>query len=215
MSDSPQLVTIQGIRQEEVPFPADAAKCRAALSAVPGSEVVFLPEIQSAEMAALAVEEAESHLVIASIQARRASQTPAAILWHQVDPAALASRLKLVLNQRLVRRICEACRKASPVTDRILKLMGLTADEALDLKTHQGGGCESCGTLSPGYAGRVALYEVMEITPEIAVLFAAGGSPGETEREARRAGMSPLRAACLARVGQGITTLEEFQKGNF
>jgi len=93
--------------------------------------------------------------------------------------------------------------------------MGLTPDEALDLKVHQGSGCDGCGTLSPGYAGRVALCEVLEVTPEISALVAAGGSPGETEREARRAGMSPLRAACLARVGQGVTTLEEFQKGNF
>jgi len=61
----------------------------------------------------------------------------------------------------------------------------------------------------------VALVEVLEGTPEIAALVAAGGSPGEIEREARRAGMSPLRAGCLSMVGQGITTLEEFQKGNF
>jgi type II secretory ATPase GspE/PulE/Tfp pilus assembly ATPase PilB-like protein len=61
----------------------------------------------------------------------------------------------------------------------------------------------------------VALFEVLEGTPEIAALISSSSSPGEIEREARRAGMSPLRAACLARVGQGITTLEEFQKGNF
>jgi type II secretory ATPase GspE/PulE/Tfp pilus assembly ATPase PilB-like protein len=69
--------------------------------------------------------------------------------------------------------------------------------------------------LSPGYAGRLALVEVLQGTPEIAVHVAAGGSPGEIEREARRAGMSPLRAGCLSMVGQGVTTLEEFQKGNF
>jgi type IV pilus assembly protein PilB len=137
------------------------------------------------------------------------------MLWHKVDPAKLASRLKLIINQRLVRRLCEACRKPSQVTDRVLKMMGLTPDEALDLKVHQGNGCDTCGALSPGYAGRVPLCEVLEATPEIATLVAAGGSPGEIEREARRAGMSPLRAACLARVGQGVTSLEEFQKGNF
>ena len=61
----------------------------------------------------------------------------------------------------------------------------------------------------------MALWEVLEGTPEIAALVASGGSPGEIEREARRAGMSPLRADCLAFVGQGISSLEEFQKGNF
>jgi type IV pilus assembly protein PilB len=213
--DAPQLLAIQGIRQEEIAFPPGAASCRAAVAAMPGTEIVFLPEIQNAEMASLAVEAASSCLVVASIQARRASQTPAAILWHQIDPATLAARLRLIVNQRLVRRLCEACRKPAQVTDRVLKMMGLTSDEALDLKIHQGGGCDRCGPLSPGYSGRVALCEVLEGTTEIAALVASGGSPGEIEREARRAGMSPLRAACLARVGQGITSLEEFQKGNF
>ena len=213
--DAPQLVGIEGIRQEEVPFPADAARCRSAVTAIPGSEVVFLPEVQTAEMASLALELAGSALVVAAIQARRASQAPAAMLWHQVDPPTLSSRLLLILNQRLVRRICQSCRKTSPVTDRVLKLMGLSPDEALDLKVSQGGGCDACGPLSPGYAGRVPLCEILQATPEIAARVAAGGSPGEIEREARRAGMSPLRAACLAHVGQGVTTLEEFQKGNF
>jgi type II secretory ATPase GspE/PulE/Tfp pilus assembly ATPase PilB-like protein len=213
--DAPQFVALEGIRQEEVPVPPDAASCRKALASVPGSEIVFLPEIQNAEMAALAVELASSCLVVASIQARRASQAPAAILWHRVDATALSSVLKLIVNQRLVRRLCEACRKPAQVTDRVLKMMGLTSDEALDLKVYQAAGCDTCGHLSPGYTGRVALWEVLEGTPEIAALVASGGSPGEVEREGRRAGMSPLRADCLAFVGQGITSLEEFQKGNF
>jgi len=213
--DAPQLVAIDGLRQQEVPFPHNAASCRAALAAVPGTEVVFLPEIQSPEMATLAIEAAAGCLVVASIQARRAAQTPAAILWHQVEGALLASRIKMIANQRLVRRTCEACRKPVQVTDRVLKMMGLTPDEALDLKVEQGAGCDRCGPLSPGYSGRVALFEILEATPEVSALIAAGGSPGEIEREARRAGMSPLRAACLALVGQGITSLEEFQKGNF
>ncbi len=213
--DAPQLLAIEGIRQVEIPVPPDAASCRHALAAIPGTEIVILPEIQSAEMATLAVETAASCLVVASIQARRASQAPAAMLWHRIDPVTLAGGLKLIVNQRLVRRLCEACRKPAQVTDRVLKMMGLTSDEALDLKVHQGAGCDRCGSLSPGYSGRVALFEVLEGTPEIAALVSSGGSPGEIEREARRAGMSPLRAACLVRVGQGITSLEEFQKGNF
>lgn len=213
--DAPQLLAIQGIRQEEIQVPPDAASCRKAIAAIPGTEIVFLPEIQNAEMATLAVETAASCLVVASIQARRASQAPAAMLWHRVDPATLAGGLKLIVNQRLVRRLCDTCRKPAQVTDRVLKMMGLTSDEALDLKVHQGAGCDRCGPLSPGYSGRVALFEVLEGTPEIAALVSSGGSPGEIEREARRAGMSPLRAACLVRVGQGITSLEEFQKGNF
>ncbi|HEV8702011.1 MAG TPA: ATPase, T2SS/T4P/T4SS family [Candidatus Polarisedimenticolia bacterium] len=213
--DAPQIVGLEGIRQEEVSVPPDAAACRKILASIPGSEIVFLPEIQSAEMADLAVESAASCLVVASIQARRASQAPAAILWHRVDAAALASALKLIVNQRLVRRLCEACRKPAQVSDRVLKMMGLTSDEALDLKVHQATGCDRCGPLSPGYTGRVALWEVLEGTPEIALLVSSGGSPGEIEREGRRAGMSPLRADCLAYVGQGITSLEEFQKGNF
>ena len=213
--EAPRLLSIEKIRQEEVSAPVDADRLRAILDANPGMEVLSLPEVDGAAMAALALERASECLVIMSVPARRASQAPAALLWHHVDPPLLASRLRLVLNQRLVRRLCPGCRTPSQVADSILKMMGLTPDEALDLKTHQGAGCEQCGTLSPGYSGRVPLFEVLEGTPEIAALIGAGASPGPLEREARRAGMSPLRAACLSCVGQGITSLEEFQKGNF
>lgn len=213
--ESPLLLPVDGIRQEEIPPPPDPDRLRTAAARLSGTEVLFLPEIQAPGSAALAIESFSTCLVVASIQARRASQVPAALLWHRLDPAALAAALKLVVNQRMVRRICEGCRSVTQATDQVLKMMGLVGDEALDLKVFQGAGCDRCGPLSPGYAGRVALFEVLEGAPEIAALVAAGGAPGEIEREARRAGMSPLRAACLARVGQGITTLEEFQKGNF
>lgn len=213
--ESPRLLTIDKVRQEEIAAPVDAARLGAILEANPGAEVLVLPEVDGAAMAALALERAAEGLVLMSVPARRASQAPAALLWHRVDPAQMAARLRLVLNQRLVRRLCAGCRSPSPVADPILKMMGLTPDEALDLKTHQGNGCDRCGSLSPGYSGRVPLFEVMEGTPEIAALVASGASPGALEREARRAGMSPLRAACLSCVGEGITSLEEFQKGNF
>jgi type II secretory ATPase GspE/PulE/Tfp pilus assembly ATPase PilB-like protein len=213
--ESPLLLPLEGIRQEDLATAPDADRLRAAAARLSGSEVLFLPEIQAPGSAALALEISSSCLVVASLQARRASQVPAALLWHGIDPAALAAALRLVVNQRMVRRLCEGCRTATQAADQVLKMMGLAGDEALDLKIFQGTGCDRCGPLSPGYAGRVALFEVMEGTPDVAALIAAGGAPGEVEREARRAGMSPLRAACLARVGQGVTTLEEFQKGNF
>jgi type II secretory ATPase GspE/PulE/Tfp pilus assembly ATPase PilB-like protein len=213
--EAPRLISVERARQEEIPLPAGAAAARAAIGAAQGAEVLFLPEIDGAQTAALALEAATESLVVVPVQARRASQAPAALLWHRLDPAALASSLRLVVNQRLVRRLCEGCRTPTSVADHVFKMMGLSSDEALDLKVFQGGGCDRCGPLSPGYQGRVALFEVMEGTPEMAKLIGSGASPGELEREARRAGMSPLRAACLAAIGQGVTTLEEFQKGNF
>ena len=211
--EAQRLLSVDGVRQEEIGSPPAAESAKAV--AAQGTEVLFLPPIENAGLAALAVERAASCLVVAAVQARRAAQAPAALLWHGIEAGKLGASLKLVVNQRLVRRICDGCRAPAPVADRVLRMMGLTADEALDLKIQQGAGCERCSSLSPGYAGRVALFEVMEGTPEITALVSAPASPGELEREARRAGMSPLRAACLAGVGQGVTTLEEFQKGNF
>ena len=213
--ESPLLLSVDGARQVEIGTPPDAARARLEIDGHPGAEALFLPDLGTPGLAALAVEKAGSSLVVASVQARRASQAPGAILWHQVDPGTLGGALKLVVGQRLVRRVCDGCRGPLQVADRVLKMMGLTPDESLDLSVFQGSGCEKCGTLSPGYAGRVALFEVMEGTAELGTLIAANAPPGEIEREARRGGMSPLRAACLALVGQGITTLEEFQKGNF
>jgi type II secretory ATPase GspE/PulE/Tfp pilus assembly ATPase PilB-like protein len=213
--EAPTLLPVEGVRQQEIPPPGEAGQARAAIEALQGTEVLFLPDLGAPGLAALAVEKAASCLVIAPIQARRASQTPGALLWHAIDPQVLSSVLRLVLSQRLVRKVCEGCRAPVQVADKVLKMMGLTPDEALDLAVYQGSGCEKCGPLSPGYSGRLALFEVMEGTADIASLIGAKASPGEIEREARRGGMSPLRAACLAQVGQGVTTLEEFQKGNF
>ena len=213
--ESPQLVTIDGVRQQQVPFPPAADAVGQAIESSPGAEVLLLPDLESPGIARVALDHAAACLVISTVQARRASQTPAAVLWHQVDAAALAGVLRLVINQRLVRRICDGCRSSTQVADRVLKMMGLTPDESLDLKISQGGGCDRCRPLSPGYAGRVSLFEVLEGTPEVAALIARNAPPGDLEREARRSGMSPLRAACLAKVGAGVTTLEEFQKGNF
>ncbi len=213
--DSPHLLEVEGVRHQEISFPPDAGRAREILDGAHGAEIVFLPEIEDAGIAALAVERASSHLVVASMQARRASQVPAAILWHQIDPHVLSGVLKLVINQRLVRRICDGCRAPLQAAERVLRMMGLTPDEALDLKTFQGSGCPRCGPLGKGYAGRLALFEILEVTGSMIDLVAGGARPGEIEREARHAGMSPLRASCLAGVGQGLTTLEEFQKGNF
>lgn len=209
------LLPVEGVRIEEIPFPPSPAALRAAATRLQGTEVLFLPEIQDAAQAALAIDQATGCLVVASIQARRASQVPGALLWHRLDPARLAESLRLVICQRLVRKVCAGCRGPVTVADKVLKMMGLTGDEALDLKVSQGAGCDRCNALSPGYVGRFALFEVLEAVPEIAELIGRSAPAGEIEREARRAGMSPLRAACLAGIGAGVTTLEEFQKGNF
>ena len=134
-----------------------------------GAEVLVLPEVESPDIASLALEHAAGRLVITAVQARRASQAPAALLWHRVDAGTFGTRLRLVVNQRLVRRICEGCRAPAQVADRVFKMMGLSTDEALDLKIQQGGGCERCGPLSPGYAGRIALFEVIEGTLDLMV----------------------------------------------
>src|SRR5207245_8543457 len=152
--------------------PPAADSVRAA-AAVQGAEVLFLPAIENGGLAARAGERAASCLVVAAVQARRAAQAPAALLWHGIEAGKLGACLKLVVNQRLVRRICDGCRAPARVADRVLRMMGLTADEALDLKIQQGAGCERCSSLSPGYAGRVALFEVMEGTPEITALVSA------------------------------------------
>ncbi len=131
--DSPHLIAVTGVRHQEISFPPDAEKARALLEGAHGAEIVFMPHIEDGRIASLAVARASSNLVVASVQARRASQVAAAILWHQIDPQALAGVLKMVINQRLVRRVCDDCRSPIQATDRLLKMMGLTDDEALDL----------------------------------------------------------------------------------
>jgi type IV pilus assembly protein PilB len=91
--------------------------------------------------------------------------------------------------------------------------MGLTSQEAQGLNAYAGIGCKECNFI--GFNGRIAIFEVLPISPAIANVIATTPIASEIEKAAIKEGMLSLRSRCLQRINEGITTIEEFQKSKF
>jgi general secretion pathway protein E len=169
-------------------------------------DVILIGEIRDLETAEIAIQAAlTGHLVFSTLHTNDA---PGAITRLQdmgVEPYLLSSVLEGVLAQRLVRRICSACKElfVSPPAD--LQALGVDADPRTPL--YRGRGCEECrGT---GYRGRTGIYELFEITEEVRSLTLRRASTREIRRHAIENGMVTLRLDGWLKAREGVTTVEE------
>jgi type IV pilus assembly protein PilB len=127
-----------------------------------------------------------------------------------IEPFNVASAVNLVVAQRLVRRICKACRDEVKYTDEELAPLRLSPDDAASIAFMRGVGCESCS--GTGYHGRAGLYEVMALSPELRRMILRGDSAADLKQQAVAEGMLTLRMDGMEKITQGITTLEEVVK---
>jgi type IV pilus assembly protein PilB len=124
-----------------------------------------------------------------------------------IEPFLVATSVNLIQAQRLIRRICKDCRVEQHLPPEGLIEVGFSIEEAKSLKMFKGTGCKSCN--NTGYKGRIGLYEVMEVTDEIRELILIGASSLELRKRAIEDGMITLRESGLAKIRNGVTTLEE------
>lgn len=174
--------------------------------------IILVGEIRDGETAAIAVNAAlTGHLLFSTLHANDAATAVPRLLDMGVEPFLLASTLEVVIGQRLVRRICGQCRfsytipyeeavKLFPGADRFF-----TKGDATRL--YRGKGCEACN--GTGYKGRVGIYELLEITPEIEQLIVARASSTDLNNMARRQGMHVMFDDGFAKMRAGQTTIEE------
>ncbi|HJZ12978.1 MAG TPA: ATPase, T2SS/T4P/T4SS family [Acidobacteriota bacterium] len=176
-------------------------------------DVIFLSDIPDAEVGATVCKIAARCVVVATVNALSASNAVIMLRELGASPSLLSQALSLVINQRLIRKTCGHCCEKMPISQSLLTRMGLTETESQDLNAYVGSGCEKCNYL--GFNGRIAIFEVLHSTRKLAELIAKGASAKELEQVAVETGMVPLRAKCLAKINEGITTIEEFQKSKF
>ncbi|MEM6683318.1 MAG: type II secretion system protein GspE, partial [Pseudomonadota bacterium] len=119
-----------------------------------------------------------------------------------VEPFLLGSSLRLVLAQRLVRRLCEDCKQRYDAPPDMLKRFGLSANA----RVYAACGCPSCG--HTGYKGRLGVFEAVAITPQLRTLMLDGANEATLAREAFKTGQS-LSSAAAQLVEAGHTSLEE------
>jgi len=127
-----------------------------------------------------------------------------------IEPFLVASAVLLIVAQRLLRKLCEGCKKEVELTEDALISVGLSAEEVKDIKTYEAKGCEVCA--GTGYKGRIALYEVLKITEKIKDLVLRGASVPEIRDAAVSEGMLTLRVSGLEKLRTGITSIDEVLK---
>jgi len=171
-------------------------------------DVMLVGEIRDQETADIATHAAlTGHLVLSTLHTNDAATALTRLVDLGIEPYLVASTVEAVLAQRLVRRICESCRRPVELTAEQRAALGDAASELGEV--WEGEGCEQCrGT---GYSGRTGIYELLVMEPEIreAVLGDTTISAGRLQVLAREAGMKLLREDGLRVVAEGFTTVEE------
>lgn len=167
--------------------------------------VIMVGEIRDTETAVIAVRAAlTGHLVLSTLHTNDAPSAVTRLIDMGVEPFLVASSVRLVVAQRLVRRICEACREPGTFDAALRAELQIDGDGSACFR---GRGCAACS--GTGYRGRTALFEVMPVDEALAGLIARRAGLYDIRRHAHARGMQTLREVALARMRAGITTPEE------
>ncbi|EPX63199.1 Type IV fimbrial assembly, ATPase PilB [Cystobacter fuscus DSM 2262] len=172
-------------------------------------DIIMIGEIRDFETGEIAVKAAlTGHLVLSTLHTNDAPGTVSRLLNMGIEPFLVTASLNLILAQRLARRLCPACKKpAENVDEQALLNAGVPAEKLGNFTLYEKVGCRDCN--DRGYRGRVAIYEVMPFWDGLKELVINGASAAELKAEAIRLGMSSLRMSALAKMMDGVTTLEE------
>ena len=211
-AEDPVEYNIYGINQVQVRPEIGmsfAAALRAFLRQDPN--IIMVGEIRDLETGSIAIKAAlTGHLVLSTLHTNDAPSTVTRLIDMGLEPFNVAAALNLVTAQRLVRRICNGCRKETTYPREYLDAAAIPREQAETMKFWKGTGCDLCG--GSGYKGRQGLYEVMPVNAAIRRLIMNNASTDEIREQALRDGMLTLRMDGLIKVARGITTLEEVIK---
>ena len=170
--------------------------------------IILVGEIRDFETADIAIKAAlTGHLVLSTLHTNDAPSTMARLINMGIEPFLVASALRLVQAQRLIRRLCSSCKSVGKIPAQTLIEIGFTPEEAKAIQIFEPKGCDKCS--NTGYKGRVGLFEVMELDDEIREMIMIGASTSELRQKAKEKGMLTLRQSGLEKIKQGITSIEE------
>jgi len=167
-------------------------------------DVIMVGEIRDRETAEIAVHAAlTGHLVFSSLHTNDAAGAASRLIDMGVEPFLIASSIVGIVAQRLVRKICEHCKKPFSAAPELLTELGIDHGVAL----YHGEGCTFCK--NTGYQGRIGLFELLEMNDTIRGLIVSKASSSAIKAEAARGGARTLRQEGLLKAVEGITTVEE------
>ncbi|MFZ5622650.1 MAG: type II secretion system ATPase GspE [Pseudomonadota bacterium] len=172
-------------------------------------DIIMIGEMRDADTARIAVQAAlTGHLVLSTLHTNDAPGAVTRLLDMGVEDYLLTSTVSAVLAQRLVRRLCPACRRPQRPSAGILAALGEAGVDAGSRATlFEAGGCDACG--GTGYAGRMVIHELLRIDDALRRLVMRRADAAELVCAARAQGMRSMREDGFAKVAAGLTTLEE------
>jgi type IV pilus assembly protein PilB len=170
--------------------------------------IIMVGEIRDGETADIAIKAAlTGHLVLSTLHTNNAPATVMRLVDMGIDPMYVGSSLLIVVAQRLVRRVCKDCKKPyEPDEDELLKLR-LKREDIAGHNCHKGKGCDTCG--GSGYKGRVALYEIMRMTPKVEEAIYARKDLNDLTDVCISEGMQTLRMLAVTKWKMGVTSSDE------
>ena len=170
--------------------------------------IILVGEIRDYETAEIAVKAAlTGHLVLSTLHTNDAPSTVSRMVNMGIEPFLVGTAVNLIQAQRLIRKICTACKIEDDVPQKTLLEIGYNPEQVGEFKVYKGKSCGACN--GTGYKGRIGLYEVMEVTEGIRDLVMVGATAIEIKRKALEEGMLTLRQSGLEKIKDGITTIEE------
>lgn len=171
-------------------------------------DVILVGEIRDLETAEVAFKAASTgHLVLSTLHTNDAPSTISRLIDMGVAPYLITSTVSIVVAQRLAGRICEKCKIPEKIEPKILIQAGILPDEIGTFECMKGEGCSACN--GSGIKGRVAIYELMEMSTPLREEILKGGSPVEIKKGAIRGGTKTLRQASLQKLRAGLISMEQ------
>jgi type II secretory ATPase GspE/PulE/Tfp pilus assembly ATPase PilB-like protein len=175
---------------------------------------IMVGEIRDEETAQIAVQSAlTGHLVFTTVHANNVVDVLGRFLNMKVDLYNFVSALNCVLAQRLVRKICQYCKREVKYEDNVLRDSGLDPADFRGITFYEGAGCLECN--GTGFHGRAAISELLDLSDRIRTMILDRRPASEIKKAAHEEGMTFLRESAVLKVTEGQTTLREINKVTF
>ncbi|EHU3342603.1 type IV-A pilus assembly ATPase PilB [Acinetobacter baumannii] len=212
-AEDPVEINLEGINQVNV-NPKVGLTFAAALKSFlrQDPDIIMVGEIRDLETAEIAIKAAQTgHMVMSTLHTNSAPETLTRLRNMGVPSFNIATSVNLVIAQRLARRLCSQCKIPADIPKQSLLEMGFTEQDLAhpDFRVFQPVGCPEC---REGYKGRVGIYEVMKVTPEISKIIMEDGNALEIAAASEKLGFNNLRRSGLKKVMQGVTSLQEVNR---
>ncbi|MCR5692213.1 MAG: Flp pilus assembly complex ATPase component TadA [Eubacterium sp.] len=210
--EDPVEADVDGINQVQVNEKAGltfASALRSILRQDP--DIIMIGEIRDEETADIAVKAAiTGHLVVSTLHTNSAASTITRLEDMGIESYLIADSVVGIIAQRLVRRLCPKCKVGHPMTDLDKQRLRMQGSTTPTIYEASGKNCAFCN--STGYRGRIGVYEIMPLTPEVRRVVSAGGGAEEIQDVALKEGMTTLRRGASKLVLQGVTSIAEVER---